>query len=578
VETLGSATSSDQMAPGDVQWAFLDRGATLPDAVVVSTGSNSVVVYRTRSISNGVPSFAPAPRTYFVGTAPASITVADLNGDGIPDMLVANQGSNDISVIFGSYDAHGDWAGLPGPRLKSGGDGPIAVIVRDLNGDLVPDLAVVNGGSGTVTELPGVGGGFFDDRQPKVLFNLRSAVVQPPTFTGDSGVGFVVTAGGDLVRFDLNNPKGGASVVFSGQHVLAAQALSNGQVVVALADGIVEILVPRGKGLSVASELLPTGATPALPSAIEVLAKPNGLFDVLVSSQGSDTLSVFSPAGATAGPVTPTGGGPSPPSFSSFQAPPVTATPAVLLSASAIATSASVTAVSASSSASTSSGSLSATATSAVGLSLGTFSSLGNGSATGSDDAVLVSVEGNTYLSVPILGLGSGNEEEGDMGGRRMPRLSTLLPFGDTSPLTRFVIGLDEALRNYRGTEEAPLFRSPGPSHDPWDEDLFYRHLPVPPPVLGREKDDPIEGGRPRAMQADPHQGDRGAHARSGDQRFDEPGVLPWSPAARIVAGFQALAGLVAALLPAPARSGSVSRETGEPDGLVPAKSTGESE
>ena len=298
VQTLGSATSSEQMAPGDVQWAVLDRGATLPDAVVVSTGSNAVVVYRTTSVSNGVPSFAPAPRTYFVGTAPASLTVADINGDGIPDMLIANQGSNDVSVIFGSYDANGDWVGIPGPRLKSGGDGPIAVIVRDLNGDLVPDLAVVNGGSGTVTLLPGVGRGFFDDRQPKVLFNLGSAVVQPPTFTGDSGVGFAVTAGGDLVRFDLDNPTGGASVVFSGQQVLAAQALPNGQVVVALADGIVDILVPQGNGLSVASELLPEGETPALPSAIEVVDKPNGLFDVLVSSQGSDTIFVFAPGGA----------------------------------------------------------------------------------------------------------------------------------------------------------------------------------------------------------------------------------------------------------------------------------------
>ena len=176
VQTLGAVHlvgSSWRRATS--QWAFLDRGATLPDAIVVSTGSNAVVVYRTTAVNNGVPTFAPAPQTYFVGTAPASVTVADINGDGIPDMLVANQGSNDVSVIFGSYDASGDWVGIPGPRLKSGGDGPIAVIVRDLTGNGVPDLAVVNGGSGTVTLLPGVGRGFFDDQQPQTLFNLGSA-------------------------------------------------------------------------------------------------------------------------------------------------------------------------------------------------------------------------------------------------------------------------------------------------------------------------------------------------------------------------------------------------------------------
>jgi len=576
VQTLGSSTATEPMAPGDVEWAFLDRGATLPDALVVSTGSNAVVVYRTTSVLNGVPTFAPAPRTYFVGTAPASITVADLNGDGIPDMLIANQGSNDVSVIFGSYDASGDWVGIPGPRLKSGGDGPIAVIVRALNGDLVPDLAVVNGGSGTVTELPGVGGGFFDDRKPKVLFNLGGAVLQPPTFAGDSGVGFAVTAGGDLVRFDLNNPGDGARVVFSGQQVLAAQALPSGQVVVALAGGIVDILVPHGNGLSVASELLPTGATPALPSAIEVLSKPSGLFDVLVSSQGSDTLSVFSLAGAASGPVTLPGGGPSLPSFSSFQAPPVTATPVVLLSANVIATSGSVTAVSTSTSAATNSGSLSAAATTTVGLSLGTFSSLGNGFATGTDDAVLVSVDGNTYMNVPVLGFGSENGAEADQGDRRMPWLSTRLPFGDPSPLTRFVIGLDEALREYRGAEEAPLLRSRGPAQDPWNEDLFYRHLPVQRPVLGRDKDDPIPGGSPEATRPDPHQhplpDDRGAQARPGDPRIDEPGVRPASSAAGIVAGFKALAGLLTALLLTPALSGFGSRETEERDDRFPAK------
>ena len=526
VQSVGSATSSEQIAPGDVQWAFLDRGATLPGVVVVSTGSNAVVVYRTTSVSNGVPSFAPATRTYFVGTAPASLTMADINGDGNPDMLIANQGSNDVSVIFGSYDANGDWVGIPGPRLKSGGDGPIALAVRDLNGDLVPDLVVINGGSGTVCLLPGVGRGFFDDRQPKLLFNLGSAAVQPPTYTGNSGVGFVVTAGGDLVRFDLENPRGGAGVVFSGQQVVAAQALPNGQVVVALADGIVDLLVPQGNGLSVASEVLPKGETPALPSAIQVLAKSNGLFEVLVSSQGSDTIFVLSLGGASPEPVTPSVSGLSPTSsFSSFRASTVTATQVVLLTANLNTTTASVTAVSTSTSASTSSGSVSATAISTVGISLGTFSSLGNGPTKGTGDAVLVSVEGNTYMSVPILGFGSENEEEADHGEGRMPWLSTLHPFGDTSPLTRFIIGLDEALRDYRGLEEAPLLRSPGLSKDPWNEDLFYRHLPVQPQVPGQEKDDLREGGSPEAMRPDLHQNplqdDRGSHERSGEERFD---------------------------------------------------------
>jgi hypothetical protein len=569
VTTLGSASSSGQLAPGDVQWAFLDKGSTLPDAVVVSTGSNAVIVYRTIAITNGVPTFAPGPRTYFVGTAPAGITITDINDDGISDMLVANQGSNDVSVIFGSYDATGDWVGVSGPRLKSGGDGPIAVTLHDLPGTANPDLAVVNGGSGTVTLLPGVGDGFFDDRQPQVLFNLRSAVVQPPTFTGSSGVGYAVTAGGNLVRFDLDNPSLGASIVYSGQQVLAAQALSSGQVVVALADGAVNLLTPRGSGLSVASELLPQGEAPAVPSAIQVLAKSNGSLDVLVSSQGSDTISVFS-GGASSGASAPGLGGSSPAASSSFQSPTATATPGTILTGNVNSASTSAAAVSASTSASTSSVSVTAIVTTTVGLSLGGFTSLGNTTSRGTGDALLVSVEGNTYLSVPILDFGSESEKESDDPQGRMPWLSTHHPFGDTSPLTRFVIGLDEALRDYPGSEEEPLLRNFGRSHDPWNEDLFYHRLPVQPRALDQQKNEPKEGGNSKAMLPEPNQDRRRERARLGNERFDDAEVLASSSADRIVAGIKTLACLFFAMLLSPAVARFVARETNEPDDLLP--------
>jgi len=561
VQTLGvTSSSSAQLAPGDVQWAFLDKANSLPDAVVVSTGSNSVEIYRTTSIVDGAPSFAPTVETYFVGTAPASITVADLNGDGTPDMLIANQGSNDVSVILGSYDASGDWVGVPGPRLKSGGDGPIAVTVRDLSGNSIPDLAVVNGGSGTVTLLPGVGQGFFDDQNPQTLFNFGSAVVQPPTYSGDSGVGFDVTAGGNLVRFNLNDPSAGASVVFSGQQVVAAQAIESGQVVVALASGAVNILAPEGNGLGVASVLLAQGQTPALPSTIDVVAKANGNFDVLVSSQGSDTISVFSLAAATAAAVTPSAAGAASSSFNSFQSSAAAAgSQFVILTSNSSATSAAATSSSSSTSASTSSAALSVSAASTVGLSLGGFSSLGNRSTGGTGEAILVSVEGNTYLSVPVLDFGSDQSDEQGASARRMPWLSTRYPFGDTSSLTQFVIGLDEALRDYRVAGDLLLGNS-GQSDDPWNEHLFYRRLPVAPPILRQEEADPTSGGGPAAMPADPRPGDARPRSRAAIDRINDAAAQLTSPADRLAAGIKFVAGLLASFVVVPALFGCVSR------------------
>jgi hypothetical protein len=533
VETLGNGGSSSQtLAPGDVEWAFLDAGSSLPDAIVVGTGSNSVEVYRTVAITAGAPTFAALPQTYFVGTSPTSVTVADVNHDGIPDLLVADQGSNDVTVIFGARNPQGGWTGIPGPRLKSGGDGPIAVFATNPAGSSLPNLAIVNGGSGTITVLPAVGQGFFDDRSPQVLFNFGSAIVQPPTFVPGTSLAYAVTANGNLVQFNLNNPSTGVRLAFAAAGVQAAQALAGGDVVVALASGVVDLLVPSGATLVVGSQLEADGSSPALPSSIDVVARANGQFDVLVSSEGSDSISVFSVAAAVAsGGVTPPTGGTSVPTPAAAQQPGSSPGALALLASTTNATSASATSASATSAATASTASVSATATSATGLSLGSFSSLGGGSAKGPGDAMLVSVEGNTYLSVPILNFGGEGEEAG-AGEERMPWLSALHPVGDASALARFVTGLDEVLKNYRGGDDATQTDAVGPAHDPWSEDLFYQHLPNRSPTRSPDLDDPRTGTNPDPAPPDPRSPNRAANPQSEGASFPisaaEPAPASW--------------------------------------------------
>jgi hypothetical protein len=517
VQTLGAANPSAQLAPGDVQWFMLDRGATLPDPAVVSSGSNSLVVYRTTGINNGVLSFAATPQTYFVGTSPASITVADLNGDGIPDMVIANQGSNDVSVLFGSYDANGNWVGIPGPRLKSGGDGPIAATVRAGNG--VPDLVVTNGGSGTLTLLPGVGQGFFDDQHPQTLFNLGSAVVQAPTFVGNSGVGYAVTAAGNLVRFDLDNPSSGTNLAFTGQDVLAARALPNGQVVVAVANGNVEVLSPNGSSLTVVADLQAQGGVPALPSAVEVLQTPGGRLQVLVSSQGSDTIFVFAQAVSVTGTTTvvelqATAGltgttaeaglqqaqvglvVPVVPIQAGIVAPVATA----LTTLGGTATFGTSGALSSSSAASVSTA-LAVSPASTAGLSLGSLSSPETGTETTASSASLVPIQGNTYATVAVLDFGSQSDDEAGNGAGRMPWLSIRYAIGDTSPLTRLLIGHEEAMQQYRATEVSRWREGDEvPFEDLWTEDLFQRFRPLRLPVPESKQDEPMDGDDPEAM------------------------------------------------------------------------------
>jgi hypothetical protein len=436
------------------------------------------------------------------------------------------------------------------------GDGPIAVAVQDLNGGSVPVLAVFNGGSGTVTELPGVGRGFFDDRQPKTLFNFGSALVQPPTFAGTSGLGYAVTAAGDLVRFDLSKPSDGATVVFSAQAVLAAEALASGQVVAALANGDVSLLVPHGSGLTVGSVLAAQGGIPALPSAIDVVSKPGGLVSVLVTSEGSDDIFVFDQQVASAVAVTLAVSTPVTPPLNTFQ-PTVTPTVASALTVATNATAATATAsaASTSSSASTSSGAVSAIATSSMGLSLGSFSSLGNGSTNDDAAALLVSVQGNSYLSVPILDFGSGNENEADDAAQRMPRLSGMHSFGDTSSLTRFVIGLDEALREYGSNDEATRSEDFERFDDLWNEDLFRPRLTLPPPPLELEKTAPRTTTLPAARR------DReGVSVRFREESFGESQRPRDQALGHASAGLIDLAGFLAAVRLRPAAPRSAPR------------------
>ena len=82
-----------------------------------------------------------------------------VTGDGIMDLIVTNAGSNDLSIFKGTGDAS-----LLDPKplvISTGGSDPVSTQVGDFNGDQIPDLLVTNHDSNNVTMLSGSGFGFF---------------------------------------------------------------------------------------------------------------------------------------------------------------------------------------------------------------------------------------------------------------------------------------------------------------------------------------------------------------------------------------------------------------------------------
>ncbi len=81
------------------------------------------------------------------------MAVADLNGDGRPDLAVADFNADTVSVLLGNGD------GTFGAKTGFGaGSGPLCVAIGDLNGDGKPDLAVADFKSSSVTVLLNRGG------------------------------------------------------------------------------------------------------------------------------------------------------------------------------------------------------------------------------------------------------------------------------------------------------------------------------------------------------------------------------------------------------------------------------------
>jgi hypothetical protein len=98
--------------------------------------------------TNGTPpvSLAGGPSYSSGGSSNYSATSADLNGDGKPDLVVANYCQSTACTIgsVGVLLGNGDGTFQPAVTYSSGGYAATSVAVADVNGDGKPDIIVAN--------------------------------------------------------------------------------------------------------------------------------------------------------------------------------------------------------------------------------------------------------------------------------------------------------------------------------------------------------------------------------------------------------------------------------------------------
>jgi len=162
------------------------NGDGRPDLAVTNganTTSGAVPGNLAVLLGNGDGTFQAA-RTIDVGITPAFVAVRDVNGDGRPDLAVANFRSNDVSVLLGNGDGT-----FQAPRNFDTGTGPLSIAVGDVNSDGQADLAVANfdfniRGPNTVSVLLGNGDGTFQAAQAFSV-GTNPASVAVGDFNGD---------------------------------------------------------------------------------------------------------------------------------------------------------------------------------------------------------------------------------------------------------------------------------------------------------------------------------------------------------------------------------------------------------
>jgi hypothetical protein len=221
----GSGTYS--LAAGDFNHdGKLDLAVDVPNPL----GSSTVNVL----LGKGNGTFG-APVPYAVGGGPVQVVAADLNGDGKPDLAVVDQGSGGVGTYLPSGVTvllnQGNGSFAPGVFYEDQAQGAaMSGTVADINGDGKPDLVVGEFYGIAIFQANGDGTFAAPTHLPFPSFNDIGGQVRSGDFNHDGNPDIAITTGGGVTVFlqaaGAAPPTGGSA---SPEEALTTAALSRPQ-------------------------------------------------------------------------------------------------------------------------------------------------------------------------------------------------------------------------------------------------------------------------------------------------------------------------------------------------------------
>ena len=266
------------------------NGDGRPDLIVANLLDNDVGVM----LGNGDGTFQ-AEVTYATVSEPATIAVGDLNGDGHLDLVVGTANASEVSVLLGN--GNGTFQNAIDYATASR---PESVAVADVNGDGHPDIITANVNSTVVSVLLGNGDGTFQAAVDYTAGTQPRAVAVADV-NGDGHPDLVVAnQGSTFVSVLLNNGNGtfqNPVNYASGNNpdaVAVADLNGDGHPDIVVANNgsnNVSVLLNNGNGTFQSAVNYPVGSQPTAVSVADI--NGDGHPDLVVANFGANTVSVL---------------------------------------------------------------------------------------------------------------------------------------------------------------------------------------------------------------------------------------------------------------------------------------------